>query len=126
MKFHAKRDQRSKTFVNSRSRFKNEISLYIKPLYSILFKTITFFNLWSVIEPLPPDNHNHGKKQNHGQKQEEEHTRVYQVGANYMAPNRPLIKYLNVDKILKMPTYRSNTFFPTSNINIRLKKPVFI
>ena len=61
-------------------------------------------------EPLPPGNHSHGKSQSHHtvHDNKSEYTRVYQVGSNYTAPNRPLIKYLNVKKLHKIPTYRSD------------------
>ncbi len=57
--------------------------------------------------------HNHGKNQKYGPKglhndlEYSQYTRVYQIESDNVQSDKPLIRYLNVDKILKIPTYRS-------------------
>ena len=60
------------------------------------------------------NSHGHGHNQNHGHKKLQhnveytQYTRVYQMEPDNARSEGPLIKYLNVDKIKKIPTYRSN------------------
>lgn len=62
------------------------------------------------------DGHSHSKHGHKGLSNNSEYsqyTRVYQIGPDNAQSERPLINYLNLDKILKIPTYK--TFLPLLN-----------